>query len=156
MAVAMLVASTLISAYGAIRSGQAQSAAAKYNSQVAQQNAQATQQQGEAAAEQQRQDAMRKLGLMQANYGASGVDPGSGSPMDVFADSVQKSTLDNLTTKYNYQMRALGYQNSATLDSYQSDQASTAGYLNATGTLLGGAAKTYRYAAGSGTPVMDL
>lgn len=155
MAVAAMIAAAVVTAYSAVRSGQAQSAAASYNAKVADQNAEAMRQQGAAAQEQQRQDAMRKLGLMQANYGASGVDPSTGSPLDVFADSVQKSTLDNLTTKYNYQMRALGYQNSSTLDSFQSDQASTSGYLNAAGSLLGGASKAYGYySAGSGgTPV---
>lgn len=158
MAVAAMIVAAVVTAYSAVRSGQAQSAAADYNKKVAQQNAAAMDQQSQAAREQQHQDLMRKLGLMQANYGASGVDPTTGSPLDVFADSVQKGTLDDLTTKYNYQMKALGYQNSATLDSFQSDQASTSGYLNGASALLGGASKAYGYYAGGsggGTPVSN-
>lgn len=155
MATAVLVASAVISAYGAIRAGQAQSAQAKYMGQVAQQNAIAANQQGAAAADAQHRDAMRKLGLMQANYGASGVDQSTGSPLDVFSDAVGQSTLDNLNTKYNYQLKALGYQNSASLDSATASDATTSGYLNAAGSLLGSGGNLYRRYSGTGTPVAN-
>jgi hypothetical protein len=150
---ALQIAGTIFAAYGAIRQGEAQSSAAKFNAQVAQQNADAAAQQGDAAQQQQRRDAMRKLGLLQANFGASGLDPSTGSPLDVFADSVANATLDNQTVKYNYQMKALGYQNSASLDSAEADNATTSGYLSAAGTLLGGAGKAYQTYKGTGMPV---
>lgn len=149
----LYIGSAVIGAYGAVRAGQAQSAQAKYMGRVAQQNADAANQQGLAAQAAQRKDAMRKLGLMQANYGASGVDQSTGSPLDVFSDAVGQSTLDNLNVKYNYQLKALGYQNSAGLDSAASSDASTSGYLSAAGSLLGGAGKTYDRYKGTGTPV---
>lgn len=155
MAVAIPYVIAAIAAYGAVRAGQAQSAQAKYASVMASNNAAAAQQQGAAAQAAQRQDAMRKLGLMSANYGASGVDPTTGSPLDVFADSVSQSTLDNMNIKYNYQLRALGYQNSSTLDDATAKNATTSSYLSAAGDLLGGAGKGYMQAQGSGTPVMS-
>jgi hypothetical protein len=153
MATAALVIGAVISAYSAVRAGQAQSAQAKYMGKVAQQNADATLQQGAAAQAAQRKDAMRKLGLMEANYGASGVDSSTGSPLDVLSDSVGQSTLDNLNTKYNYQLKALGYQNSAALDDATASNATTSGYLSAAGSLLGGAGKAYGQYSGTGTPV---
>lgn len=144
-----------VSTYATVRAGQAQSATAKYAAQVSQQNSAAMQQQGAAAAAAQRRDAMRKLGLLAANYGASGVDPSTGSPLDVLSDSVGQATLDNLNVRYNYQLRALGYQNSSTLDSAQASDATTSSYLSAAGSLLGGAGKAYsqQYGSGTGIPV---
>lgn len=155
MATAALIVSAVISAYSAVRAGQAQSAQAKYMGKVAEQNADAARQQGAAAAEAQHRDAMRKLGLMQANYGASGVDQSTGSPLDVFSDAVGQSTLDNLNTKYNYQLKALGYQNSAALDSATADNATTSSYLSAAGSLLGAGANAYGRYTGTGTPVTN-
>lgn len=149
----LAIGSAAVSAYGAVRAGQAQSAQAKYSSRLAQQNADAARQQGAAAAAAQHRDAIRKLGLMQANYGASGVDQSTGSPLEVFSDAVGQSTLDNLNTKYNYQLKALGYQNSATLDSMAASEATTSGYLSAAGSLLGAASDAYGRNRGGGTPV---
>lgn len=153
MAVAIPIITAVVSAYAAVRAGQAQSAQAKYTAAVARQNADAANQQGAAAAAAQHRDAMRKLGLMQANYGASGVDQSTGSPLDVFSDAVGQSTLDNLNTKYNYQLKALGYNNSSTLDSAAASDATTSSYLSAAGSLLGGAGKAYGQYSGTGTPV---
>lgn len=147
-------AAAAVGAYAQVKSAQATSDAADYNKKIAQQNAAAATQQGLQAQTQQRQDAERKLGMMSANFGASGVDPTTGTPLDVMSDSVQQSTLDNLNVKYNYQMRALGYQNSATLDSAASDNATTSGYLSAAGTALGGAGSAMKsYQSANGVPV---
>ena len=150
----LLVASAVVGTVAAIKSSQAQSAAADYNAKVAQQNAAAATQQGLQAQMQQRQDAERKLGLMEANYGANGIDPGSGTATDVINDSISQATLDNLNIKYNYQLKALGYQNSATLDSSAASNDTTAGYLSAAGAALGGASSALKYQYGnSGVPV---
>lgn len=154
MAVVAIV-SAVVTAYSAVRAGQAQSAAAKYNEQIAQQNQNAAAQQGAAAEAAQKQQQQRQLGLMAANYGASGVDPTTGSPLDVFADTVQQNTLNNLSTKYNYQLKGLGYGDQAELDSAQASNATTSGYLNAAGDLASGASKAYgiQYGSGTGIPV---
>lgn len=132
-------AGAVVGAYASIKSGQAASAAADYNAKIATQNAEAMRQQGIQAQAAQRRDMGLKLGTLAANTGASGVDSTTGSPLDVLSSSIQQGTLDNLNIKYNYQMKAMGYQNSGTLDSAQSKSASTAGYLGAAGSLLGGA-----------------
>lgn len=123
---------------GAGAQGESNAAASRYNAQIAQQNAQIAEQQGVAAAEQQDIAARRKIGSMVAGYGASGVDGGSGSAMDVLADSVRAATLDNLNVKYNYKLKAMGYNNQATLDQSNAKNSSTSGGLNAIGTGLKG------------------
>lgn len=145
---------TAVSAVGMLSNAAAQSNAAEYNAAVARQNAEIMNQQGAAAAEAQSREARAKIGLMSANYAASGVDVGSGSPLDVLAESAAMAKLDNLTTKYNYSLKATGYQNSATLDTMNANNAMTSGFLSAAGTALGGAAKSLAY-KNTGNPLPD-
>jgi hypothetical protein len=151
----LMFAAAAVGTYAAVKQSQAASATADYNQKVATQNAAVAQQQGLQAQMQQRQDAARKIGLMEANYGANGIDPGSGTATDVINDSISQSTLDNLNIKYNYQLKALGYQNSATLDSSAASNDTTAGYLSAAGSALGGTAGAMKqyYNNGGGVPV---
>jgi hypothetical protein len=153
VAVVAEVAATAIAAYGAVRTGQQQRAAAKYNQAVAGQNAKAAQEQGAEAALQSQRQTAQKIGAMQANYGASGVDASTGTPLDVLTDSVRQGTLDQLTLKYDASLRGAGYSNTATLDGMEASNATTSGYLNAAGAALGGtaqAAATYNKYYGSG------
>lgn len=145
-----------VSVYSAVRTGQQQRAAAKYNQAVAQQNAKAAQEQGAEAALQSQRQTAQKIGAMEANYGASGVDASTGSPLDVLTDSVRQGTLDQLTLKYDASLRGAGYTNTATLDGMEASNATTSGYLNAAGAALGGtaqAAGTYNKYYGSGNQV---
>jgi hypothetical protein len=129
-----------MSFFGNILQGQAQKLSADYNAQIDQQNALVAQQQGVAAAEAQQRDAARKIGAGIAAYGASGVQGDSGSPIDVIAESARNATLDNLTVKYNYALKGIGYQNQAALSEAEGEYASTASILNA----VSGGAKDYQ------------
>lgn len=135
----LILAAATVSAVGAVRQGQAASNAANYNAEVASQNAQAMSAQGEAASEQLTRTTEQRQGAAMAAYGASGVQMGEGSPMDVMQSNVRAATLDNLTSQYNYKMRGLGYQDSAALMSSQASNDTTAGYLSGMGALFQGA-----------------
>jgi hypothetical protein len=137
----LTAAGTAVSAVGAIRSAQAQQSSANYNAKIAEQNAATARMQGEAAAQAQSRDASRRQGSAIALYGAAGVDAATGSPSDVLADSTREATLDNLTTKYNYNLRALGYMDQSQLDTAQGKNAMSAGWMNATSSILAGAGK---------------
>lgn len=161
IAIGLSAAGTALSVVGAIRSSQAQSAAADYNAKIASMNAQAATQQGEAAAEAQQRDSARKIGASLAAFGASGVQTDTGSPADVLAQSARDATLDNLSIKYNAKMRALGYQAQSGLDSASASNSSSAGILSGTAALLSGAGSAAgMYYAGTrptpatGTPSM--
>ena len=149
---ALVIASAAISAAGAIKMSQAQATAARYNAQVNEQNAQIAEAQGAAAAEAQSREAQRRIGAAVAQYGAAGVDLSTGSPADVLAESVRNATLDNLTLKYNYKLRALGFRNQANLDYMSADASRQAGYFSAAGALVGGAAKVYGGYGGGSSP----
>ena len=143
MAVPLALAGVAIGAMGALKSADAKAQSAKYNGQIAEQNAQIATQQGEAAAQMQQRDAERRMGSAMAAYGASGVSVDSGSPADVLADSARMAELDNLTIRYNASLRAAGYQNQVSLDRSEQANATTSGYLNATGAVVGGLGKMY-------------
>lgn len=149
-AVGATVASSVMGAAGAEQQGESAAAAARYNAQIAQQNSEIAQQQGAAAGETQDRAARTKIGSMVANYGASGVDGGSGSPMDVIAESVRMATLDNLTTQYNYKLRAQGYKNQSGLDEANAENSLTAGHLNAAAALFKGAGSAIPMFGGGG------
>ena len=140
-----------ISAIGAIKQGQAASAAAKFNAKVAEANAAAADQQGQAAAEAQWRDAQRRIGAMTAEYGASGVSSAEGSAAEALADSVRMATLDNLTTKYNYKVRSVGYRAEASLNKMNAKSARTASYFEVAGSLLRGVGSAMPYFSGAGS-----
>ena len=131
--------STAASVVGSLMSASSQSSAANYRAQIAQQNADITRQQSAAALQAQQRQQTLALGQITANYGASGVSSDAGSPLDVLQDSVRQAKLDNLTTQYNYDLKAQGYQNQANLADYESGSYLTSGLL----TAAGAAAKGY-------------
>lgn len=150
------IAGAAVAVYGAVQAGNQRAKAAQYNKDVAAQNAKIATEQGAEAALQSQRDTARKIGAMQANYGASGIDASTGTPLDVLTDSVRQGTLDDLTIKYDYSLRAAGYTNTSTLDGMEASNDTTSGYLNAAGAALGGtatAANTYQkyYGQPSGT-----
>jgi hypothetical protein len=145
-----MAAGTVVSAVGAVRQGQAAAGAAEYNAKLAEQNAQVAAAQGEAAAEAQSRDSQRNIGRALALYGASGVQTDTGSPSDVLADSARGAALDNLNIKYNAKLRAMGLQAQAGLDRSNAANSSSAGFLNATSSILSGGAKAAgMYATGN-------
>lgn len=156
VAPAFMIASAVVSAAGAMSQAHATAAADNYNAQIATQNASAAAAQGQAASEAQSRDAQRKIGSAIAAYGAAGVEAGAGSPSDVLADSSRQSTLDNLTTQYNYKLKGLGYTNQAELDKSNASSALTSGYLSAAGAIVGGASKAYGASAGGGSTMMPM
>lgn len=138
MAFLAAIGSAVMGAAGAEQQGQSQAAAARYNAQIAEQNAEVAKQQGVAAGEAQDRASRMKIGSMVASYGASGVDGGSGSPMDVLAQSVRMATLDSLTTQYNYALKAQSYRNQAGLDEANAKNSLIAGDINATASVFKG------------------
>lgn len=144
-----MLAATAVKTVGNIMQGEAQAGSAKFNARVAQQNAVIAQQQGAAAEAAQQRDAARQIGTMIANYGSSGVQLDSGSPLDVLADSARMAELDRLTIQYNTRLKAAGYQVEAQLQQNQATSARTSALFNAAGSAMGGYSTYSNY---KGTP----
>lgn len=145
----LAIASTIFSAVGTLASASASRDAANYNASIAQQNATISQQQGATAQEKQDRAARKQIGLMVANYGASGVDSSQGSPMDMLQESVRNAKLDNLMIGYNYNLRARGFENEANLYEMRAANASTSGVLGAAGALAKGSGEYRKVTPGN-------
>lgn len=152
IALAAGIAGTGMSAYGSYESGQANSAAAAYQSQVAannakiaQQNARLDIQAGETQAFNQGLKTRAAVGQEKAAQGASGIDVNTGSAVSVRAGTAGIGMLDALTTRSNAAKEAYAQEVQSTsdtaqsqLDTMESEQAETAGDIGAASSLLNG------------------
>lgn len=133
---------SFVQSVGALTQGSATQRAANFNSRISAYNADVTENQGVVAEMQQRQDAARRIGLLHANYGASGLSS-EGTPTDIIAESTYNAEMDAQYTRYNYQTKARGYRMEGQLQRMEGKNARTASYLSAAGILLTGAGKAY-------------
>lgn len=154
VSIAMTAVSAGAAAYGAMRQGQAQSAALAYQAQVARNNqtiagqyAQQATQDGENKVAAKQQQTAQMIGAQRAAMAANGVDLDSGSPLRLQEDTAKLGNVDAMTIRnsaareaYGYQLQGLSYGQQAQLDQSSSDNAVTAGNLNAFSSILGGAA----------------
>lgn len=136
----LAIAAAAASAVTAVSAGQQAASADKFNQQVAQNNASQALQTAAANEADSKYRATFLLGKQRAAAAASGVDPNSGSPLDVMTETAQQTTLDALRTRYTGTTQAQGFTAQAGLSGFQAGNASTSGYLRAAGSLLNGAA----------------
>lgn len=152
-AIAATLLGTAASAYGAIQQGNAQAAAAHakanqdaYNAQVAGFNAQvADDAQAQKTQAIERQGTLR-LGAQRAAMGAAGVTLDSGSALDVqsatTADTARQaatSQAQGALTAYGYRTQQQNFVDQSGLDAASASNATTAGYMGASSTILGSA-----------------
>jgi hypothetical protein len=153
LSLAATAAGAAMSAYGAIRQGQAASAAASYQAQVAQNNqkianvyaAQSISDGANQVAAKQQQTA-QMIGGERAAMAANGVDLDSGSALRIQSDTAKLGDIDALTIKnnaaraaYGYQLQGVSYGQQASMDQSTAANAVSAGNLNAFSSILGGA-----------------
>lgn len=129
------------SAIGAVRSGNDQASALKYNALVENQNAEATRRQGQAEAEQKGSEVTRRMADARAAIAASGIDPNSGTPLELMSDMATQGELSKKLITYQSELSARGLSQQAQLDLVNARNAKTAGYLNAASTVLTSAGK---------------
>lgn len=154
IAIIATVASSAISAVGAIQQGSAQKAAADYNAAVARNNAIAARQQASAEAERQERQMRLRRGANIAKAAASGVAL-EGSVLDLFEDNAIEEEIDRLSIFYQGEINANNFEANATLDDMRGQAAKQASYFSAAGTLLGGTAKAAGIYADNFTPTSE-
>jgi hypothetical protein len=146
---------TGVSAIGAISSGNAQAAEANYQAQIARndetiayQNANYATAAGETKSYNEGLQQRAKAGAIASSIAAGGIDVNSGSAAQVRESQSELGLQDVETVRqqaalnaYGYRTQATNYQAQAQLDTAQAGYDTEAGWLNATGSLLGGAAK---------------
>lgn len=154
-------ASAALGAFSAIQQGQAQAKADSYNASVASSNAAVLRNnaaQAQEVAAQNETDtqyqATRLLSTQKAAAGAAGVDPNSGSPLEVMSSTAMHTTLDALRQKYQGDLEATNYlnqagfqQDQANYDSWMGAQARNQSYVRAGASILNGASTYALYSS---------
>ena len=154
---ALTLAATAIGAVGQVQQAQATAASNKYNAQVQEMNATLADRRAKDAIERGADEEQKKRqqiaaiqGQQRAGMAANGVDLTFGSPLDTIVDTAVLGELDALTIRsnayresYDYQVQGVNARAGATMSNMTADAAQTAGWLNAAGTVLGGAGKAY-------------
>lgn len=136
------IAGTVMSVVGALSQGQASADASNYNRAINERNATVATQQAAADEARQRRENLLRAGNLRAGYGASGVTV-DGSPLDVLEMAATNGELDAQSIRYKGNLRAMGYNDTATLDGMAADNAKTSSYYKASSELLAGGAKAY-------------
>ena len=136
----IMAAAAVVSAVGAIKSGQDQSAAMEYNARLEQEKAQAAQQQASAQAAIVDQANRRKLGQTAAAYGAAGVEM-QGTPLEVMSDQATTGEMNRQLTLYAGTINSNMAMGQSALDSAQASMVQSSSYLSGASSLLGGAGK---------------
>src|ERR1700690_1054133 len=151
--IAAAAGGSLLSAFGAQQSGQAQAGMYDYqagvanlNSQLALQNRDYTLATGELSAERYGMGAAQRMGAIKAGEGASGIDVGSGSKAAVQDSQQIVSGIDLTQIRNNSARTAYGFDVASTEDIAQAgadtsaaSNSIAAGNLKALGSLVSGA-----------------
>lgn len=126
-----------VSAIGSISGSRARKRAAAKAARQKRWQALYTRDQTAAAIVRQDKVARRTRGAMRAAYGAAGVTV-EGSPLDVLAESAAAAELDKLTTQYQGELTAKGFQADARGLDQEASAEGRAGIFSAAGTILSG------------------
>lgn len=132
------VVGTAVSTYAAYSSAEAQSSANKYQSKVARNNALASQYAAEAKARQERKRDKLILSRQRAVFGASGLDPGEGTPLLTMADSARQAELNALNIEWSGRLQSDNFSAESSLRRFEAGAVKEAGYLRAGSSLLSG------------------
>lgn len=139
----VIAASAAVSAYSAIRQGQAAKAASEYNATVNEQNAALARQEAQENARLIDRENYLRLGAISAAQGKAGGAAGEGSVLDVLGMVAAQGEEERQRVLYAGELRARGFTNTAALDRASGEHAVTSSYLKAGSELLSGGATAY-------------
>lgn len=90
--------------------------------------------------------ANRLIGRQRAAYAAGGVDPGSGSPLDVMGDTENQIKFEAMNRFYTGEMAAKTASDQVTFDTEAGRRAARAGSAGATASILSGIGSAFNIA----------
>ena len=141
-------AGSLTSAAGALYQGQAQSGALDRAAAVERNNASLDIATGNVNAGRLEASAGKAIGQTTASFGAAGVTSDSGSVMNVLAASAANMELDRQNILHGAQVRAINYNNQATMDEIGAKSALQGSYMNALSSIAMGGSKVFGQSSG--------
>lgn len=130
-----------VSAAGQAKAGRRAKRAFGINAAIEEQNAVRALEAADADIKDIKEQEFRVLGAQRAGYGAAGVTASSGSAMDILADTVRRSTLDQQRRKYAGELQAETHRNNARAGISSGAAALEASQYGAAATLLSGASQ---------------
>lgn len=137
----MMIASTVVSAGGAVMQGRAAEKSANFQAAQMEQNAGQARAAAQREAAEQRRQARLTQSRLQALAGGGGGDV---SVVKLAADIAGEGELRALTSLYEGEESALGMETAAGARRFEGKQAKRAANLSAFGTVLGDANKLHR------------
>lgn len=136
-------AGVALQAFSAIQQGQATSAQAGLQAGILEQQATSSRQRAAADEADFRARQSRVLAKRRAGLGASGVDPGTGSPLLVSEDFAGEVELAALRIRTGGEVRATRAEQQATLQRFTGRAARKSGFVRSGALLLTGAGKAF-------------
>ena len=136
---ATAVGSMAVSAIGALQQGQQQKAYANYQAAQAEADAKAERDAAEIHADKIRKMARRQAGEASASLAGSGVDVGSGTPVDINSSIYANAEEDAWSAILGGKAKGAQLDAQAQGMRISGDNAETASYFNAAGSALSGA-----------------
>jgi len=142
MAAAVPLVGAAISSYGAVQQGEMTSDSLNLQADSLVQQAAEAERKGQYDSMRQQMISDHKIGASVAAYGASGVGGSSGSVLDVLQASHQNAELDRLNILHGADIRAINYQNQASMNRYGAKSAIMGSYWKALGYMSLGLVKS--------------
>jgi hypothetical protein len=127
---------TGLSAVSSIQQGKQQAQMMEAQAKAARMEAQSIQQAGKAESLKLSRERRQMIGQQANLYGAAGVDIGSGSPLDVMAQTAGSYEEDLQNIGYGTDLRAASKNYQASIYDWMAPQKRRAGWLSAAGTVL--------------------
>lgn len=158
MAAALPFISTAFGVIGAIQQSNAMAASEKSNQYAAEWNAERDRQkadlalkQGNMREEAQRREARKAAGLLRAGLVENGLGLDSGTSADLVEESSLNAEMDALNIRYDAQLNASGYRDSALMNDQaaasaksRASQAKQSGFWGAASSVLTGVGNYYK------------
>ncbi|MEO8837536.1 MAG: hypothetical protein ABI351_02360 [Herbaspirillum sp.] len=138
-----MIAGGAIGGIGALMSGQSQYDSLNAQADLQQKNAQEALAQGQFNANKSALQSGQRIGDTTAAFGAGGVRSNSGSVMAVLGASAANAELDRLNILHGADMRAINYQNEASMERVGAQNAKVGSYFSAFGSVAGAGARAY-------------
>lgn len=133
------VAGSVMQGVASAQSADYMAQVARHNDLIAQQNANMALEQGQIHEEAEREQTGAQIGGERAAFGAMGVDPNSGSALDVRTSAAELGELNTQTIKYNTHVQAWNDINQANAYGAQSQLYSAQAGFDSMNSILGGA-----------------
>lgn len=145
----LMLGTSVFEGAGQVLAGQEAASADKFNAAVQDEQARQSLQNAQTEGQQTEQENARREGAVTAAYGAAGVDPNKGTPLQVMSDVATQGELTRRLQIYQGMVNRAGFRNQATADRAKASAELSAGWMQGAGTILTAATKVAAMGGGN-------